>query len=58
MIAIDAEKIADEILNDICRYYGGREWWEGFCEETQEEIKETWMNIVKRNIEEAQQPPA
>lgn len=44
---MNAEKIVDEIIKDLCGRSGGDHFFESCDEEIQEEIRETWIEIVK-----------
>lgn len=45
-----ARKIADAILQDVTDRRGWRQEWEGFDEDIQKEIKDTWVQIIKKEL--------
>ncbi len=46
MEKIQAEKIVDGIIEDFTDRRGLRQEWEQIDEETQQEIRDTWIKIV------------
>lgn len=47
--SIKAEKIRDAILSDVTCRRGWRQEWDGFDDDIRDEIRETWLAII-RNI--------
>jgi hypothetical protein len=45
-----AESIVDQIISDLCDRRGLKHEWFGIDENTQQEIRQTWIDIAERMI--------
>jgi hypothetical protein len=44
------ERICDAILKDATDRRGWRQAWDDFDDDTQDEIKSTWLNLIRREL--------
>jgi hypothetical protein len=47
-----AERIRDAILDDVTDRRGWRQEWEGFDDDVQEEVKQSWLDTIESILEE------
>lgn len=50
MVRDTAKDIVEDIIKDLCGRRGLRQEWEACDEEVVEEIKETWLHIVREHL--------
>jgi hypothetical protein len=45
-----AERIRDAILDDVTDLGGWRQEWDQFDDDIQEEIKQTWLGLIEKEL--------